>query len=75
MSTSALARYSTVAKPWLKVAAFSIFADQRLRDRLAGLVVQREAVQHLGRRQPVLEELRRELDVVARHVACPTSDG
>ena len=26
MSTSALTRYSTVAKPWLKVAAFSIFS-------------------------------------------------
>ena len=26
MSTSALARYSTVAKPWLKVAARSIFS-------------------------------------------------
>ncbi len=26
MSISALARYSTVAKPWLKVDAFSIFA-------------------------------------------------
>jgi len=26
MSTSALARYSTVAKPWLKVEAFSILS-------------------------------------------------
>ena len=26
MSTSAALRYSTVPKPWLKVAAFSIFA-------------------------------------------------
>ena len=39
--------------------------DQRLRDRLAGLVVQREAIEDLGRRQPVLEQLRRKLDVVA----------
>ena len=51
MSTSAAARYSTVAKPWLNFDARSIFVDELLRDRLAGLVVQREAVQHLGRRR------------------------
>src|SRR5690606_36739769 len=40
--------------------------DQLLRDRLARLVMDREALEHLGRREPVLEELRWELDVVAR---------
>ena len=38
--------------------------QQFLRHRLAGLVVQREAPQHLGLLQPVLVELRRQLDEI-----------
>ena len=41
--------------------------DQGLRDRLAGLIVQGELVQHLLGRQPVLVQLAGELDIVARH--------
>ena len=48
--------------------------DQLLRDGLAGLVVQRVGVEHLRRGQPVLEQLRRELDVVAR-AAFPRASG
>ena len=40
--------YSTVAKPWLKVRAASTRCEQRLRHRLAGAVMQREAAQHLA---------------------------
>ena len=40
---------------------------QLARHRLPGLDVEGEAVEHFRRRQPVLEQLRRELDVVARH--------
>ena len=39
--------------------------DKRLRHRLAGLVVQREAAQHLRLLNPVLEKLRGKLDEVA----------
>ena len=41
--------------------------DQRLRDWLAGLVVQGELAEHLRGRQPGLMHLARKLDVVAEH--------
>ena len=66
MSTSAAERYSTVAKPWLNCGRALDPLDQAARDGLPGLVMQREAAQHLRREQPALEQLRRELDVVAR---------
>ena len=40
---------------------------QRLGDRLAGLVVARELAQHLRLLEPVLVELRRQLDPVGQH--------
>ena len=75
MSTSALARYSTVREALVEGRGLLDLRDQRRRDRLARLVVQRERVQHLGRRQPVLEQLRRELDVVARHARAGRASG
>ena len=65
-STSAEETYSTVAKPWLKLRAASTRFKQRLGHRLAGLGVEREAPQHLRLLEPVLEELRRELDEIGR---------
>ena len=47
MSTNADARYSMVAKPWLKLRAALMRVEQLVRHRLAGLVVQRELLQHL----------------------------
>ena len=41
--------------------------DQDLRQRLAGLIVQGKAVQHLRRGQPVLVHLAGELHIVAEH--------
>ncbi len=66
MSTSAEATYSTVEKPWLKLRAFLMRCSELLRHRLAGLVVEREALQHLRHHQPVLVELRGQLDEIAR---------
>ncbi len=66
MSTIAADRYSTVAYPWLNFSAFSMLVDQRLRHRLAGLVMAREAIQHLTRQQPALVELRRQLHEIPR---------
>ena len=68
MSSSAAARYSVVAKPWLNVLRLLDLVDQRLRHRLAGLVVLGVVGEHLRVERPVLVELRRELDEVARRV-------
>ena len=43
--------------------------DQRLRHRLVGLIMPREAIQHGPRQHPVLHHLRRVLDVIPR-LAC-----
>ena len=66
-STSAEATYSTVAKPWLKVRAARSRFEQVLRHRLAGAVVHGELAQDLRLLQPVLVELRRQLDEVGQH--------
>jgi len=41
--------------------------EQRLRDRLARLVVHREALQHGGFAEPVFIDLRGQLDKIGRH--------
>ena len=63
------ARYSTVTKPWLNCSAFLIFSTSADRDHLARLVVLRVDLQHLGLERPVLHDLRRQLDEVAREPA------
>ena len=68
MSTSAQAVYSTVSKPWLKRCASFSLRDQLVGDALAGRVMQRVPLQHLGLERPVLEDLRRQLDEVAQHL-------
>ena len=68
MSTMAEARYSTVAKPWLKVRLLDPL-DQGLRHRLAGLVVAGEPVEGLRRQHPILVHLARIFDEVARRAA------
>ena len=50
----------------VELLAADDLVDERLRHRLFRLVVAREAVEHLARQQPVLVQLRRELDEVAR---------
>jgi hypothetical protein len=42
--------------------------DEVFGNGLAGLVMQRVALQHLGLERPVLEQLRRQLDEVLQHV-------
>ena len=66
MSTSAEPRYSTVAKPWLKVRAASIRWTSACGIGCAGLVVAGEAVERLGRQHPILVHLARIFDEVAR---------
>ena len=41
--------------------------DQRIRDRLAGAVMAREFLQHLGLLEPVLIKLRGQFDEVSEH--------
>ena len=68
MSRKQAARYSTVAKPWLKRPALLDLVDQRLRDGLARLVVLGVDLEDLGIAGPVLHDLGGQLDEVARHV-------
>jgi hypothetical protein len=42
--------------------------DEFFGDRRAGLVMPGMALQHLGLLEPVLEQLRRQLDEIAQHV-------
>ena len=70
MSTMAAERYSSVEYPWLNLLRALDLVDERLRHRLAGLVVPGKAIEELAVEQPSLVELRRQLHVVERrHVA------
>ena len=56
-----------MAKPWLNLRAARKRLQQVVRHRLAGLVVPGELLQHLGPLQPVLVELRGQLDEIGEH--------
>ncbi len=66
-STSAAARYSTVAKPWLKVLADLILAARAGGRGSPRLVVQREPRHQFWDAKPVLVELRGKLHEIADH--------
>lgn len=54
-----------MAKPWLNLRAAAL--EQVARQRLAGLVMTGELLQHLGPLLPVLVELGGQLDEVGEH--------
>jgi hypothetical protein len=62
---SAEARYSVVSNPWLKLDALLDLRDELGGDRFARLVMDEVVLDHAVGRQPVLEQLRLELGVVA----------
>ena len=63
-STKARGEVFDRGKALIEVARRDEPLQQCLRHRFAGLVVQREAAQHLGLLQPVLVKLRRQLDEI-----------
>ena len=55
-------------KALVVIARRQQLVQQRLRHRLAGLVMAGETLQHRGLFQPMFVELRRQFDEIARHI-------